>query len=376
MLQVEFSLDDPRYACSSGREGQFGQCYDVLPNQSLQAVSWPNGSFDGDQVLEFLGTPDIAPGYCVLILLCYAIAFRIAAYVALRHCGKTTGATGTSTTAATTKCVCRKPRHYHQSQSHAQSHPGSESKQKAAADDNRRVIASGATEKVIEIELPDSARESQNHKQPPPKQKQTQILQNQPQPQPHPLPHPQTPPTLRRQLTTIDISEAVEPLSVSFDSISYEVVTSPPRGSKAKKVVRRILHNICGDIAAGTLLALMGPSGAGKTTLLNVLAQRYSGGKLVDGSRTLYSGTPATSAIRSRCGFVFQDDLLLGRLTVRETIWVAAQLKLPPETSHQRKHERVENMIQTLRLTKVADSVIGGFVGPVYVSCFLFPVFV
>ena len=174
LLQVEFSLDDPSYPCASAREGQFGECYDTLPNQSLQVVSWPNGSFDGDRVLEFLGTPDIAPGYCVLILLAYAIAFRIAAYVALRHCGSTTGATGTTTTAASAKCVCRKPRHYHQSQSHAQSHPGSESKQKAAADDNRRVIASGATEKVIEIELPDSARESQNHKQPPPKQKQTQ----------------------------------------------------------------------------------------------------------------------------------------------------------------------------------------------------------
>ena len=138
----------------------------------------------------------------------------------------------------------------------------------------------------------------------------------------------------------------------------YEVIVDRKTGAR-----RRILEGISGRIEPGRLVALMGPSGAGKTTLLNTLALRDSGGRPTEETIIKFNGSPSDSAIQSRCGFVFQDDLMLSRLTVRETIMIAAELKLPPGTPMARKNERVDNVIETLRLQKVAHSLIGGQVG-------------
>jgi ABC-type multidrug transport system ATPase subunit len=76
----------------------------------------------------------------------------------------------------------------------------------------------------------------------------------------------------------------------------------------------------------GEVLALMGPSGSGKTTLLNVLAGRVSatkGSVLVDELRV---SAPDYKKLTS---FVEQEDILMGCLTVRETLDFAARLSLP-----------------------------------------------
>jgi len=70
----------------------------------------------------------------------------------------------------------------------------------------------------------------------------------------------------------------------------------------------------------------MGPSGSGKTTLLNVLAGRASatkGSVLVDGTCV---SAPDYKKLTS---FVEQEDMLVGCLTVRETLDFAARLSLP-----------------------------------------------
>lgn len=188
---------------------------------------------------------------------------------------------------------------------------------------------------------------------------------------------------IRKQLTGIDIQDIVEPISISFRKMCYDVKVSTHNANndsstttdtvcaldnhqkRVKSMVtrkqekRRILDDINGDIAAGTLLALMGPSGAGKTTLLNVLAQRSSGGEVAEGECILYNGAPISNGVKSRFGFVFQEDLLLGRLTVRETITIAAELKFSPSIPRSRKTERINNVIQTLRLESVADNRVG-----------------
>jgi ABC-type multidrug transport system ATPase subunit len=57
-------------------------------------------------------------------------------------------------------------------------------------------------------------------------------------------------------------------------------------------------------------------SGSGKTTLLNVLAHR--------------AGVPTDlSTFRKLSCYVEQEDALVGSLTVRETLYFAAQLGLP-----------------------------------------------
>lgn len=75
-------------------------------------------------------------------------------------------------------------------------------------------------------------------------------------------------------------------------------------------------------------MAIMGSSGAGKTTLLDILACRAKAGKV--GGEVLVNGrTLSRVRFRAISGFVDQEDTLLPRLTVRETVRFAARLKLP-----------------------------------------------
>jgi ABC-type iron transport system FetAB ATPase subunit len=71
-------------------------------------------------------------------------------------------------------------------------------------------------------------------------------------------------------------------------------------------------------------------SGSGKTTLLNILAHRAA----VQGAtvkQDLYiNGNPTDLAtFRKLSSYVEQEDALVGSLSVRETLYFAAQLALP-----------------------------------------------
>ena len=58
-------------------------------------------------------------------------------------------------------------------------------------------------------------------------------------------------------------------------------------------------------------------SGSGKSTLMTTLAQRNPGEVMVDAD-IQYNGRPLTAEMRRMAGFVYQDDLFVGSLTVRE----------------------------------------------------------
>lgn len=87
-----------------------------------------------------------------------------------------------------------------------------------------------------------------------------------------------------------------------------------------------LINNVSGYVSSG-LTALMGESGAGKTTLLNILSQRTNGGKLE--GQILVDGKVVSDidAFRRSIGFVQQQDVLLNRLTVRETLEVSSILR-------------------------------------------------
>ncbi|XP_004343059.2 ABC transporter [Capsaspora owczarzaki ATCC 30864] len=63
--------------------------------------------------------------------------------------------------------------------------------------------------------------------------------------------------------------------------------------------------------------------------------------------------------MRRIAGFVFQDDIILGTMTVREAITMSALLRLPRSLSLETKMTRVDIVIQLLRLDKCADTLIG-----------------
>ena len=55
------------------------------------------------------------------------------------------------------------------------------------------------------------------------------------------------------------------------------------------------------------------------------------------------------------------DEILYETLTVHETLFFAAMLRLPKDMNTAQKEERVETVIQTLGLQKCRNTIIGGF---------------
>ena len=56
-----------------------------------------------------------------------------------------------------------------------------------------------------------------------------------------------------------------------------------------------------------------------------------------------------------------QDDLLYETLTVFETLYFAAMLRLPSSMTSAQKTQRVETVITALGLTSCRNTIIGGF---------------
>ena len=91
-----------------------------------------------------------------------------------------------------------------------------------------------------------------------------------------------------------------------------------------------------GVFAPGVLTALMGSSGAGKTTLMDVLAGRKTGG-YIEGEIKI-SGHPKVQQTFARIsGYVEQNDIHSPQLTVEESLWFSASLRLPKEVSMEKK---------------------------------------
>ncbi|PPD94019.1 hypothetical protein GOBAR_DD08931 [Gossypium barbadense] len=139
-----------------------------------------------------------------------------------------------------------------------------------------------------------------------------------------------------------------------FTDVTYKVIIKGMTSCEE----RDILNGITGAVNPGEVLALMGPSGSGKTTLLNLL-----GGRLiqstVSGSIT-YNDQPYSKFLKSRIGFVTQDDVLFPHLTVKETLTYAARLRLPKVLTRQQKEKRAVDVIYELGLERCQDTMIGG----------------
>lgn len=118
-----------------------------------------------------------------------------------------------------------------------------------------------------------------------------------------------------------------------------------------------LLKNASGMIKS-RFLAIMGPSGSGKTTLMNVLARRMGGAKM-DGVSKI-NGIPYSNAeLKTLSGYVMQDDLLNGNLTVQETLDFTAELRLPSTMTAEERKVRVDEAIHKVGLNLCRNTIIG-----------------
>eukprot|EP00008_Paramoeba_atlantica_P003018 CAMPEP_0201489444 /NCGR_PEP_ID=MMETSP0151_2-20130828/22807_1 /ASSEMBLY_ACC=CAM_ASM_000257 /TAXON_ID=200890 /ORGANISM="Paramoeba atlantica, Strain 621/1 / CCAP 1560/9" /LENGTH=403 /DNA_ID=CAMNT_0047875049 /DNA_START=78 /DNA_END=1286 /DNA_ORIENTATION=- len=121
---------------------------------------------------------------------------------------------------------------------------------------------------------------------------------------------------------------------------------------------KTILHHINAVIPPGSLTAIMGPSGAGKSTVMDVLAHKRKAGRR-EGA-VLVNGVPQGPSFRRAIAYCTQEDVLIPDLTVEQTLYYAARLVLPSSLGSKVIQNRVDSVIQALRLNKIRHSVVGG----------------
>lgn len=88
---------------------------------------------------------------------------------------------------------------------------------------------------------------------------------------------------------------------------------------------RRIVEDLSFSVAAGGVVALMGPSGTGKTTILRAIAglDPFSRGQVRIGDVTLVPGTAPPASLHRAVGIVFQFHHLFAHHTAVENVWLA-----------------------------------------------------
>lgn len=125
---------------------------------------------------------------------------------------------------------------------------------------------------------------------------------------------------------------------------------------KGKK--RCLLKCLTGKIMPGRITAVMGPSGAGKTTLMSALAGKETG--CTKSGLVLINGKPESiHSYKKIVGFVPQDDIVHGNLTVEENLRFSAWCRLSTKLSRADKVLIVERVLMYLGLQEVRDSLVG-----------------
>ncbi|KAG1354941.1 putative ABC transporter G family member 28-like [Cocos nucifera] len=121
---------------------------------------------------------------------------------------------------------------------------------------------------------------------------------------------------------------------------------------------KQLLRCVTGKLMPGRVTAVMGPSGAGKTTFLNALAGRTTGYEM-SGLVLINGKVEPIRAYKKIIGFVPQDDVVHGNLTVEENLWFTARCRLSADMPKADKVLVVERVIEYLGLQAVRDSLVG-----------------
>ena len=181
--------------------------------------------------------------------------------------------------------------------------------------------------------------------------------------------------------------------SIPLVELSLENITYAPMArSSNDKSRRQIISNVSTTISPYMLNAWMGPSGSGKswivanrvllftsmsefivfslyhikgkTSLLSVAAGLLAdpANDLIKDSTIRVNGEKGVLP-KNLVGVVWQEDLLLPNLTVRETVRFAARLKSPKHFSDEEVDKLVDETLAQLGLSDVKDSLIGSSSG-------------
>ena len=109
------------------------------------------------------------------------------------------------------------------------------------------------------------------------------------------------------------------------------------------------LHPMSFTIPARCFVAIMGPSGCGKTTLMNILngANPATSGKVyIHGLELSHN----FELLKQKIGYVPQDDIVHKELTVNQSLFYAAKLKMNKDTKNEEIWERIDEVCKNLNI--------------------------
>jgi ABC-type multidrug transport system ATPase subunit len=148
--------------------------------------------------------------------------------------------------------------------------------------------------------------------------------------------------------------------------LEFDNVTLSTKANGTKKPSRVILNQLTSLFEPNSLTAVMGPSGSGKTSLLKILTGRVgknnSSGLSLQGSVRLdgQQVDPTSLEVRKMIAYVEQDVSIPATCTPREAITFSARLRLDARITNKDIDLLVEDILENLGLTHVADTIIGG----------------
>ncbi|CAF1189577.1 unnamed protein product [Adineta steineri] len=153
--------------------------------------------------------------------------------------------------------------------------------------------------------------------------------------------------------------------TISFRDIKYEKGNGffynfrefwcvPPLKHEEKS--SPILDNISGIFKPG-LNAIMGPSGCGKSSLIDVLANRktpksFSGEVFLDGQQI-------DKSFKYVSGYVVQDDILMGTLTVKQNIMFSLNTRLRTKLSEGERNKLIDEVLIALQIKHLENKTVG-----------------
>jgi ABC-type multidrug transport system ATPase subunit/pSer/pThr/pTyr-binding forkhead associated (FHA) protein len=163
------------------------------------------------------------------------------------------------------------------------------------------------------------------------------------------------------QNDTIIIGRFQLSLSGKVKDLTQEVAIRTERIVKQFDNGKIGLHECSFEIPSKTLLAVMGPSGCGKSTLLKAL----NGDSPPSSGRVYISGLELNENydyLKTQIGYVPQDDIVHRELTVEQSLYYAAKLRLEHSDSTFIQ-QKIEQVLKDLNIEHIRKNLVGKISG-------------
>ena len=128
---------------------------------------------------------------------------------------------------------------------------------------------------------------------------------------------------------TLNVSFKIKPPPSKEQSFRTELKQALPFGERVDK---QVLHSVSGVFRPSRLTAILGPSGAGKSVLLNCLSGQTVSMPTASITGKIYVNRELIEEpqfLQEIAGYVQQEDVIMGSMTVREALLLSARLRQP-----------------------------------------------